>query len=114
MAFLGLMTVKEHDRIVAKADAVIDDAARLLDREGIRGLSLADQVKNATSLIAELQKDLGNARWCARVGGAAVANNKNPHKHNAAHATPRANPTQKPQAANPPGEDVPTKTPAQS
>ncbi|MEE2741807.1 MAG: hypothetical protein VYA35_10645 [Pseudomonadota bacterium] len=108
------MTVKEHDRIVAKADAVIDDAARLLDREGIRGLSLADQVKNATSLIAELQKDLGNARWCARVGGAAVANYKSRLNLIAAQATPGANATVKRMAAIARGEDVPTKTPAQS
>ena len=58
MAFLGLMTVKEHDRIVAKADAVIDDAARLLDAEEFRhGRTLAQKVSLALKRLEEARSN---------------------------------------------------------
>lgn len=112
MAFLrllGLMTVKEHDRIVAKADAVIDDAARLLDREGIRGRSLAHQVSDAIAKIRELKASLDYSRHCGRESGHTILSYRDRLERIAAQATPGANATVKRMAAIARGEDLPTK-----
>lgn len=58
MAFLGLMTVKAHERILAKADAVIDDAARHLRAEEFSaGRTLGQKVSLALKRLEEARSN---------------------------------------------------------
>lgn len=53
----GLMSVKKHDRIVAKADAVIDDAAQHLRAEEFSaGRTLGQKVSIAIKRLSEARK----------------------------------------------------------
>lgn len=55
--FFGLMSVKKHDRIVAKADAVIDDAAQHLRAEEFSaGRTLGQKVSIAIKRLGEARK----------------------------------------------------------
>ncbi len=58
MVFFGLMRVKAHDRIVAKADAVIDDAARQLRAEEFSaGRTLGQKVSLAIKRLEEARSN---------------------------------------------------------
>lgn len=58
MSFFGLMTVREHDRIIAKADAVIDDAAQHVAAEEFRhGRTLGQKVAIAIKRLEEARSN---------------------------------------------------------
>lgn len=58
MAFLGFMTVREHDRIVARADAVIDSATfHLAGEEYNEGRTLPQKVAIAVKRLAEARSN---------------------------------------------------------
>lgn len=54
----GLMTIKKHDRIIAKADAVIDDAAQHLTAEEFsHGRTLGQKVAIAIKRLEEARSN---------------------------------------------------------
>lgn len=66
MAFFGLMTVGRHNRIVAKADAVIDDAAQHLRAEEFSaGRTLGQKVSIALKRLEEARNNAFRNRQMA-------------------------------------------------
>lgn len=58
MSFLGLMTIRKHYRIIAKADAVIDDAAQYVAAEEFRhGRTLGQKVAIAIKRLEEARSN---------------------------------------------------------